>query len=212
MKKNRCPPWTNGCSASDPHFDVAAPGFDDLRYSTANVCGIRGGSGFQNQSQSEALGRWYDSCGNTAECQHLCDKLPTQFVAGCKLFASWGWTRGDPPSVKFRAVQCPPAFVAHVGSLFDKDGVVPQSQAHPTPTPTEKQPPSPTHVQQRTPAPTKSSTMLPTGSPATLTPSTTLDTRPSTTPEVESTLSGAYQRHVAVGLQFASMAVWLVLA
>merc|ERR1719310_371264 len=57
MKKNRCPPWTNGCAASEPHFDVAAPGFD-------------------NQKQSEAVGNWWSECGNTAECAHLCDKLP----------------------------------------------------------------------------------------------------------------------------------------
>ena len=40
MKKNRCPPWSNGCSNNDPpHFDFAVPGYDNLQYSTANICG-----------------------------------------------------------------------------------------------------------------------------------------------------------------------------
>ena len=26
MKKNRCPPWSNGCGANSAHFDLAAPG------------------------------------------------------------------------------------------------------------------------------------------------------------------------------------------
>ena len=78
MKKNRCPPWTNGCGANEPHFDVAAPGFDNLQWSTANVCGIRAGTGFENQSQSEALGSWYKTCADTSKCIHLCDQLRSE--------------------------------------------------------------------------------------------------------------------------------------
>merc|ERR1712048_446183 len=88
MKKNRCPPWSNGCAAGEPHFDVAAPGFDNLQYSTANVCGQRADTGFDTQSQSEALGSWYHSCPNTAECKSRCDQLPLAFQKGCRLFAS----------------------------------------------------------------------------------------------------------------------------
>lgn len=123
MKKNRCPPWTNGCGADEPHFDVAAPGFDNLGFSTANVCGIRAGTGFASQSQSAALGSWYNGCADTSQCMHLCDQLPAAFVSGCKLFASWGWTRGDPASVKFKAVACPAAFTAHIASQFGPSGV-----------------------------------------------------------------------------------------
>jgi len=126
MKKNRCPPWSAGCGSSTPHFDVAAPGFDNLKYSTANICG-QPGTGFNDQKQSESVGNWWSECQNTAECMQLCDKLPASFVAGCKLFASWGWKRGDPPSVKFRAVPCPPAFVKHVGSVFGPKGPLSKS-------------------------------------------------------------------------------------
>lgn len=123
MKKNRCPPSSAGCASNKPHFDIAAPGFDNLRWSTANVCGIREGTGFTSQMQSEALGNWWDRCPNTAECKHLCDALPRAFQRGCKLFASWGWTRGDPADVKFKAVECPSAFKAHISSLFGSNGV-----------------------------------------------------------------------------------------
>lgn len=122
MKKNRCPPWSNGCGANEPHFDVAAPGFDNLQYSTANICGKRPGTGFDSQQQSETLGKWYTRCKNTAECADLCDGLPSAFQKGCRLFASWGWQRGDPDGVKFRAVKCPRAFVDHVGSQFGPNG------------------------------------------------------------------------------------------
>jgi len=122
MKKNRCPPWSIGCGANEPHFDIAAPGFDNLQWSTANVCGKRPGTGFASQKQSETLGRWYQQCANTADCAHLCDELPAAFRKGCKLFASWGWFNGNPDGVKFKAVACPPRLVNHVGSLFGADG------------------------------------------------------------------------------------------
>jgi len=124
MKKNRCPPWSNGCGAGEPHFDIAAPGFDNLQWSTANVCGLRSGTGFESQAQSETVGSWWKHCASTAECAHLCEKLPSSFQKGCKLFASWGWFRGDPDRVKFRAISCPAEFVRHVGSLFDAQGPV----------------------------------------------------------------------------------------
>jgi len=130
MKKSRCPPWTNGCAAGDPHFDVAAPGFDNLHYSTANVCGRRAGTGFDNQTQSAVLGSWWTRCSSTAGCVDLCDQLPSQFRRGCKLFASWGWTRGDPPHVRFKAVACPPRFVQHIGSLFGPDGAQPAANGN----------------------------------------------------------------------------------
>jgi len=123
MKKNRCPPWSNGCGAGEPHFDVAAPGFDNLQWSTANICGLRPGTGFDSQTQSEAVGSWWTQCSNTADCSHLCNELPVEFQAGCKLFASWGWKRGDPMNVKFKAVPCPPAFVEHVSRQFGPSGV-----------------------------------------------------------------------------------------
>eukprot|EP00931_Biecheleriopsis_adriatica_P111597 TRINITY_DN85_c0_g1_i5.p1 TRINITY_DN85_c0_g1~~TRINITY_DN85_c0_g1_i5.p1 ORF type:complete len:455 (-),score=70.27 TRINITY_DN85_c0_g1_i5:32-1396(-) len=122
MKKSRCPPWAEGCGANEPHFDVAAPGFDNLQWSLANICG-QPGTGFDNQSQSESVGNWWTECSNTAACSYLCDKLPEHFQAGCKLFASWGWKRGNPSSVKFNAVPCPSAFAEHVSKQFGPAGV-----------------------------------------------------------------------------------------
>jgi len=122
MKKNRCPPEANGCGAGEPHFDVAAPGFDNLQWSLSNVCGIRAGTGFESQRQSEAVGSWWNSCGNTADCAYKCDQLPAQFQKGCKLFASWGWKTGNPGSVRFKFVPCPQEFVKHVGAQFGPSG------------------------------------------------------------------------------------------
>lgn len=105
-----------------PHLDIAAPGFDNLQYSTANVCGKKAGTGFESQAASEALGRWYEKCQDTAECIDLCAELEPGMRKGCQLFARWGWKRGDPKNVKFAAVECPSAFVKHIGSLFGADG------------------------------------------------------------------------------------------
>jgi len=143
MKKNRCPPWSNGCGAGEPHFDVAAPGFDNLQWSTANVCGIRPGTGFESQGQSETLGSWWSRCADTAECADLCDELPADFRKGCRLFASWGWQRGDPERVKFRAVECPAAFVEHVSSSFGASGpTAPSATPSPSPQPAPSPPPA----------------------------------------------------------------------
>eukprot|EP00929_Paragymnodinium_shiwhaense_P025321 TRINITY_DN15348_c0_g1_i11.p1 TRINITY_DN15348_c0_g1~~TRINITY_DN15348_c0_g1_i11.p1 ORF type:complete len:424 (+),score=33.12 TRINITY_DN15348_c0_g1_i11:112-1383(+) len=82
MKKNRCPPEAEGCGANEPHFDVAAPGFDNLQWSLANICG-QPDTGFDNQAQSEAVGSWWTQCSNTADCSNLCDELPEHFRTGC---------------------------------------------------------------------------------------------------------------------------------
>merc|ERR550539_284015 len=123
MKKNRCPPWSNGCEAGNLHFDIAAPGYDNLQHSTANVCGLRDNTGFASQEASAALGDWYNQFGNTAEAgASLCSTLPPQFQEGCELFSTWGWTAGD-PQAEYRVVDCPEAFKAHVAAQFDANGV-----------------------------------------------------------------------------------------
>ena len=40
---------------------------------------------------------------------------------GCRLFARWGWTTGD-PDLEYAVVPCPPAFTAHVQAAFGPDG------------------------------------------------------------------------------------------
>jgi len=123
MKKNRCPPWSNGCEPGNLHFDMAVPGYDNLQYSTANVCGMRDNTGFASQQASAVLGDWYNQFDNTAAAgASLCTTLPPQFQEGCELFSSWGWNRGD-PNAEYRVVDCPEAFKAHVAAQFDADGV-----------------------------------------------------------------------------------------
>jgi len=144
LKKNRCPPWSHGCGAGQPHLDIAAPGFDNLQYSTANVCGSRPKTGFASKQQSAILGSWYKQCQDTAKCAHLCNKLPPAFQKGCKLFASWGWKRGDPSTVKYRAVKCPPAFKRHVGAQFGRSGAQdPAPAPKPAPPPPKPRPSPP---------------------------------------------------------------------
>merc|ERR1712167_144266 len=102
MKKNRCPPESNGCEAGNAHLDLAVPGYDNLQHSTANVCtgsaNQKSGVGL-TQIQSSVAGTWYDSCANTTACASLCNSLPSSFQPGCQLFSSWGWTSGNPSNV-----------------------------------------------------------------------------------------------------------------
>merc|ERR1719450_326950 len=123
MKKNRCPPNSNGCEAGNVHFDVAVPGYDNLQYSTANVCGERSGTGFASRQDSAVLGDWYESFPNTAQAASRCSNLPAQFQKGCQLFSEWGWTRGD-PGAEYQVVECPAAFKNYVADQFDANGVV----------------------------------------------------------------------------------------
>merc|ERR1719392_232764 len=123
MKKNRCPPNSNGCEAGNVHFDVAVPGYDNLQYSTANVCGERSGTGFASRQDSAVLGDWYETFTNTAQAASRCSNLPAQFQKGCQLFSEWGWTRGD-PGAEFQVVECPAAFKNYVADRFDANGVV----------------------------------------------------------------------------------------
>ena len=126
--------WTmrdDGCHScchgnGNAHFDVAAPGFDYVAASTANTCGAEL-TGFDSKEQSAALGDWWTNHANTAQASTLCGDLPEAFQAGCMLFASWGWTTGNPQRAKYKAVTCPQAFISHVQGLFDEGGPTGQS-------------------------------------------------------------------------------------
>ena len=73
MKKNACPSWSNGCGSNDIHLDLAAPGFDNLAFSTANICGADGT--YISQSASSVCGDWYNKGSNTVTgCS--CDSIP----------------------------------------------------------------------------------------------------------------------------------------
>lgn len=74
MKKNRCPPWSNGCGPNNIHLDLAAPGYDNLQYSTANICGQS--STFLSKAQSSVCGSWWTKGANTIKgC--ICSSLPS---------------------------------------------------------------------------------------------------------------------------------------
>jgi len=64
MKKNRCPPWSSGC-ASSPHLDFAAPGYDNLQFSTANICGSS--DTYISKADSSVCGNWYNSGSSTID-------------------------------------------------------------------------------------------------------------------------------------------------
>merc|ERR1719285_955256 len=126
MKKNRCPPNSNGCEAGNVHFDVAVPGYDNLQFSTANICGQRAGTGFTSAQESAVLGDWYTQFPNTAQAASRCSSLPAEFQKGCQLFSEWGWTRGD-PNAEYQVVDCPSAFKDYVADQFNENGVVTSS-------------------------------------------------------------------------------------
>lgn len=149
MKKNRCPPSSNGCEAGNVHFDVAVPGYDNLAFSTANVCGERENTGL-SKTESSALGDWYNTYSNTAEAASRCSQLPAEFQKSCEIFSEWGWNSGD-PTAEYQVVDCPEAFKEYISSQFDSDGPVSA-----TPAPTGSQPATsiPTVSQPATSIPT----------------------------------------------------------
>jgi len=122
MRKNRCPPWSHGCGKGGFHMDFAVPGFDNLQYSTANICGNPGTTLSKQQSAI---------CGavNPADCN--CGQIPTHTAAlrrmreGCELFKQWGWSSGT-PTMKWKPVSCPQKFVEQVqlGAAFGARGPV----------------------------------------------------------------------------------------
>jgi len=118
MKKNTC-----GNCRENPHADINVPGFDVLQYSLANICG-EPGTGLSKE-ESTVLGEWYKDFPNVADAGAArCSQLPQEFQKGCNLFSDWGWTGGTTGSARYKVVECPDQFKAHIGSLFDEDGIV----------------------------------------------------------------------------------------
>lgn len=121
MKKNRCPPWSNGCDKV--HLDIAVPGHDNLQYSTANVCGSSARSStYITKAQS-------GMCGGQTPGACDCNTLPGATAAqrmlrdGCLLFRAWGWKTGI-PTLEYKPVACPAGFVKVISNAVDKTGVV----------------------------------------------------------------------------------------
>jgi hypothetical protein len=112
MKKNRCPPESNGCEAGKAHLDIAVPGYDNLQFSTANVCGEASRDAtFMSKTHSSMCGDWYTrGADTTLGCD--CTVLPSttnedkRLKRGCELFTAWGWTSGDPGTLSYQSVTC----------------------------------------------------------------------------------------------------------
>eukprot|EP00121_Abeoforma_whisleri_P016404 Awhi_evm1s15055 len=120
MKKNRCPPHTHGCEAGNAHLDLAVPGFDNLQYSTANVCGLRANT--MTKAQSSLFGTWYYE-GKLSNQVDKCIQLPEEYRNGCRKFVEWGWHTGNPRNIQYKPVECPSEFKAMIGSAFDRNGL-----------------------------------------------------------------------------------------
>lgn len=103
---------------------MAAPGYDNLQYSTANICGQA--NTILSKAQSSVCGDWWKRGSSTIQgCS--CASLPSGtsiekvIKRGCELFTSWGWTSGD-PVLNYRVVACPNAFKNLIHNSFDKNG------------------------------------------------------------------------------------------
>jgi hypothetical protein len=139
MKKNRCPPWATGCEGDNLHIDMAVPGFDNLQYSTANICGNVAGNttphagscppGNQACEDATVCGAWWadgaSSIATGCSCASMSDRTPGESLMkkGCELFSAWGWHSGNPSGVEFQVVECPSEFKAFIASAFAEDGV-----------------------------------------------------------------------------------------
>lgn len=143
MKKNRCPPWSHGCELPNLHLDIAVPGYDNLQFSTSNVCGEPSRlNTFIMRSSSSICGSWF-TLGTDTERGCDCSALPADtreqiaLRRGCELFTAWGWHSGN-PTLLYQPVECPAAFHDWISGAFDTKGTV----ALPTPVhPPTPQPP-----------------------------------------------------------------------
>ena len=109
MRKNRCPPSSNGCEAGKIHMDLMIPGFDNLQYSTNPICGNPGTALSKDQSII---------CGaltNPSMCTE-CHQLPQDFINGCQLFVEWGWPTGN-PTCDWQIVDTPNAFIQYTKTI-----------------------------------------------------------------------------------------------
>ena len=64
QKTNYCPPWSNGCEYS--HIDLNIPSFDNLAYSTANICDS---TDIMTAEQSSINGEWYKHYDTLSEAK-----------------------------------------------------------------------------------------------------------------------------------------------
>eukprot|EP00941_MAST-03F_sp_MAST-3F-sp1_P003531 g3531.t1 len=130
LKKNRCPPQSQGCEAGKAHLDMAVPGYDNLQWSLSNICGALPNTHI-TKAESTSCGAWWSNGSSTTEgCD--CSSLPSTTNAqklmkrGCELFTQWGWKTGN-PTLSYTVVECPAELVKIVGNAFTSEGVQPSS-------------------------------------------------------------------------------------
>ena len=138
MKKSFCPAGDNSaCDLPKLHMGFAVPGFDNLQYSTANICGASGT--IITQAESSTCGTWYDTASNAmdgCDCSPIPDTTPQGALlrSGCNLFRTWGWTSGS-PDLEYQVVDCPAQFVNVIENAFTESG--PASLSYPPPPPSQ---------------------------------------------------------------------------
>ena len=124
---NYCPPGNALCSGNNPHFDIAAPGFDVLQFSLANTCATREADEIEGFTACEA---WMiGSQDPSANCD--CSKFNDPVLrSGCQNFFSLQW---DNPTVEYEEVSCPPDLSGdHCGYPYPDEQNMPDSCAGPS--------------------------------------------------------------------------------
>ena len=101
QKTNYCPPWSNGCEYS--HIDLNIPSFDNLAYSTANVCDS---TDIMTAEQSSINGEWYKHYDTLKEAKENCQLLPKKYQKGCELFCDLNLTNTFREGT-YEKIQCP---------------------------------------------------------------------------------------------------------
>jgi hypothetical protein len=165
---NTCPAGNYQCENSNPHFDIAAPGFDWAGSSISNSCSLVEPGELDGFT---SCGTWMIESSNpesNCDCTRFNDPV---LQAGCQNFRSLYW---DNPAVTYEVTDCPPEMGNPCGYPYPPIGEIPDTCASPTtlppspPTPVTDQPTASPVFVNETPSPTKK-----TPSPTKTTPSPT---------------------------------------
>ena len=142
---NLCPAGPNPewCGGNKAHFDISAPGFDQLAYSASNTCPER------EQEEAATFFVCDEWPANDCNCGQFIDPV---LKAGCENFKSLNW---DNPIVTYTEVQCPVELERQNcweenGNSYPPFGTIPEFCASnlgsSNPSPTSTTPPNPPPV------------------------------------------------------------------
>lgn len=149
---NYCPPLNPMCANGNPHFDIAAPGFDNQPASLSNSCLIREENEIDGFTSCE---QWMIASGNPNEnCD--CSLFNSNVLRdGCENFRTLYW---DNVQVSYEEVTCPreltrlPCWVENGGRYPDGIPTFCASNVGSGPSPTNASPtPGPTPAPTPTP-------------------------------------------------------------